>query len=87
MHIQVEPGAVFVFVWGAIEKHDLALIPALVGLPDVRQVEGRCPIWRIWRHAGHSSLIPLAAVGRVTLVPDVDRDLLTLKNNQASLDT
>lgn len=50
----------------------------LVRLTDVGEVETGGAIWRVERDARHSALVALTAVRRVVLVPDVDRDVLSL---------
>lgn len=50
----------------------------LVRLADVGEVETGGAIGRVERNARHSALVALTAVRRVVLVPDVDRDVLSL---------
>lgn len=51
----------------------------LVSLFNIGEVEARGAVGGVGRHAGHAALVALAAVRRVALVPDVDRDVLTLQ--------
>lgn len=78
MDVQVKPRAVLVLVRRPVQEHDFALVPALIRFPDIRQVEGRRTELGVCRHSRHSSLVPFAAVRRIALVPDVDRQLLAL---------
>lgn len=55
----------------------------LVRLPDVREVEAGGAVGRVGGHAGHAALVALPAVGGVALVPDVDRDVLSLHTHVA----
>lgn len=86
MNVQVEPGAILVLVRGAVEEHHLALVPSLVRLADVREVEAGRAVRGVSGHAGHSPLVTVAAVSRVALVPDVDRDIQPLHTIHSSAD-
>ena len=74
----MEPGAVLVLLRGPVQEHHLALVPALVRLADVRKVERGRAEARVRRNARYTALVPLAAVRGIALVPDVDRNFLTL---------
>lgn len=50
----------------------------LIRLADISKVEAGRAVGRVRRHARHPALVALAAVRRVALVPDVDRDVLSL---------
>lgn len=52
----------------------------LVRFADIGEVEASCAIGRVGRHARHPALVAFAAVRRVALVPDVDRDVLSLRD-------
>lgn len=78
MDVQVKPRAVLVLVGRPVQEHDFALVPALIRLPDIRQVQGRRTELGVRRHPGDASLVALTAVRRVVLVPDVDGQLLAL---------
>lgn len=81
VHVEMEPRTILVLVRGPVEEHHLTLVPSLIGLADVRQVKGGGSVGRVRWHARHSALVALAAVRRVTLVPNVDRDFLALQHN------
>lgn len=74
----MEPRAVLVLVWRSIEEHDLALVPALIDLADICQVERCGAERRVGRDTRHTALVALAAVRRIVFVPDVDGDFLAL---------
>lgn len=76
--IQVEPGAVLVLVWCSVEKNNLALIPALVRLSDVSEVEGGLAIAGLWIDPCYATLVLVGGVRRVVLIPDVHRNILPL---------
>ena len=62
MHVQVEPGAVFVAVWRSVEKDDLALVPTLVALLDVGQIEAGHAVRRVRADLGDPTFVALATV-------------------------
>lgn len=64
-----------------VQVEDLALIPALVVLPDIGQVEGGQAVRGVLRHPGRAPLIRVLHVGVITLVPDVDGNLVMLLRN------
>lgn len=78
MHVQVEPGSILVLVRGAVEEDHLTLVPALVRLTDVREVEACGSVGGVRRHPRHPAFVPLPAVRWVALVPNVDWDVLPL---------
>lgn len=57
----------------------LVILPALIRLANVRQVKGGGSVRRVWGYAGDTTLVSLAAVGGVALIPDVDWNLLSLE--------
>lgn len=65
--------------WAWVEKW----LCYLVRLPDVGEVEASGAVGRVGGHAGHAALVALPAVGWVALVPDVDRDVLSLHTHAA----
>lgn len=75
----MKPRAVLKLIGRPVQEHDFALVPALIRFADIRQVEGRRTELRVLRHSRHPALVALAAVRRVVLVPDVDRQLLALR--------
>lgn len=75
----MEPSAVFMGVWGAIEEDNFALVPALIALSDVGQIETRQAVRRIRTDTADPPLVALAAVSWIAVIPDVDRNVLTLK--------
>ena len=80
MNIQMEPGT----IPGAgvpIEEHHFTFVPSLVRLTDVGQVEGSKTKGGVWWNSGHTSLVPLTTMCRVTVIPDVDWDLQTLQRS------
>lgn len=83
----MEPGTVGVPRAGRpVQEDHLALVPALVRLSDAGQVEGCCSVRGIVSDPRNSALEPFSTVGRIALVPDVDRDLLALhKTNNTSI--
>lgn len=84
VNVEVEPGAVLVRVGRAVEEDHLALVPALVTLLDVGQVETGEAVRTLSGHPRHSALVALAAVRRVAVVPDVDGNLQALLGSQTS---
>lgn len=76
--IQVEPGTVLVTVRRPVEEDDLALVPSLIALADVSQVEARHAIRWIRRNSRDSTFVTFATVGRIRLVPYVYWYLLPL---------
>lgn len=59
------------------------LVVHLVGFADIGEVEASCAIGRVGRDARHAALVALPAVRRVALVPDVDRDVLSLRKTSS----
>lgn len=84
VNVEVEPGAVLVRVGRAVEEDHLALVPALVTLLDVGQVETGEAVRTLSGHPRHSALVALTAVRRVAVVPDVDGNLQALLGSQTS---
>ena len=76
--VKVEPGAVVVLVWRSVEEHHLALIPALVRLADVSEVERCLAIAGLWTDPRYTTLVLVGRVRRVVLIPDVHRNILPL---------
>lgn len=56
----MKPGAIFVRIGRSVEEDYLALVPALVTLTDIGQVEASEAVWRVRGHSGHSPLVALA---------------------------
>lgn len=83
----MKPCAVLVGVGWSIEERDLALIPALVGLLDVGEIERGESIRRVRWNSWDAALIAVAAVCRVAVVPYIDRDFLTLDNRTQEIIT
>lgn len=54
-----------------VQEYDLALVPALIRLSDVGQVERGRAEGRVLRHSRNASLVALLDVFRVALIPDV----------------
>lgn len=50
----------------------------LIRLPNISEIEAGGTVWRVWSHSRHTTLIALSTVCWVTLIPDVDGDVLTL---------
>lgn len=73
----MEPSAILV-VGRPVEEVYLTLVPSLVSLLDVGEVETGDPIGRIGVDLGHSTLVAIAAVRRIGLVPYVYGYLLPL---------
>lgn len=69
MHVQVNPGAILRRIRRPVEEVDPALVPPLVALVHVGEVE-RCLV-----RQRDAALVAVSRVGRVAVVPDVDRDL------------
>lgn len=82
MDVQVEPSSVLVLVRGSIQKHDLALIPALVRLANVGEIQRGSAERRVRRDARNTSFVSLSAVGWIAFIPNVDRSLLSLESYQ-----
>lgn len=82
MDIEMKPRAVLVRVRRTVKEHDFALIPTLVRLADVSEIERGETVWWIRGHSTHAALVALTAVCRVAVVPDVDRYLQSLKQIQ-----
>lgn len=78
MNIQMIPRSILMLVGRSIQKHDLTLIPSLIGLAYVGEIQWCSAEWRISGNLWHASLISLAAVRWIVLVPDVDWCLLAL---------
>jgi hypothetical protein len=78
----MKPRAVLVRVRRTVKEHDFALIPTLVRLADVSEIERGETVWRIRGHSTHAALVALTAVCRVAVVPDVDWYLQSLKQIQ-----
>lgn len=74
----MKPRAILVLIRRPVQEHDFALVPALIRLANIRQVEGRRTELRIGGYPRHSSLVAFAAVRRIVFVPDVDGQLLAL---------
>ena len=65
----MDPGAILDGLWWTIKEVYFALIPSLVILVQVGQVERRLS------REGYPALVALADVGWVAVVPDVDGNL------------
>lgn len=79
MNIEEKPGPVFgVRAGWPVQKDHFALVPALVGLADVGQVEGSLSERRIWTDTRHSLLVPHTHMRGVQVVPDVDWNVAIL---------
>lgn len=68
-----------------VQVEDLALVPALVVLPDVGQVEGGQAVRGVLRHPGRAPLVRVLHVGVITLIPDVDGNLVVLLRENLGL--
>lgn len=77
----MKPRAILVRVRRAVEEHDFTFVPSLVRLPNICKIERGESIGRVRGNSTHATLVPLAAMGRVTVVPDVDWDLQALKSH------
>lgn len=74
----MKPGTVLVTVGRPVEEDDLALVPSLIALADIRQIEASLAVRRVLVHLRDTALVSLATVGRIRLVPYVYRCLLPL---------
>lgn len=78
VHVQMEPRAVLVLIGRSIQEHHFALVPALIRLLDVGEIQRGSAVRRVGGHARYAAHVAVAAVRRIVLVPDVDRDFLAL---------
>lgn len=76
--IQMVPGTVLMLVGQPVEEHHLTLVPTLVALLDVGEVEGGQAVVRALVHAGHPALVRVVVVRGVVVVPDVHRHIESL---------
>lgn len=78
MHIQMIPRAIFMLVGRSIQEHDFTLVPSLIRFADVCQIQWCSAKWWVGWDLWHASLISLATVRRIVLIPDVNWCLLAL---------
>lgn len=71
----MEPCTILMLLGISVQEYDLALVPTLIRLSNAGQVEGRGAERRVLRHTRHASLVSLFNVLRVTLIPDVYRQI------------
>ena len=71
MNVQVEPRSIFMRVGWSVEEDHLTLVPSLIGLTNICEIERSEPVGWVRTDSRHSAFITLSTVGGITVVPYV----------------